>query len=170
MTGTFLRLILLLTVSTASHAAVTTVAWYRLGDNDPGAAPGIAVSGFTSNLTGIHNLLPFGAPRYTDHYAAAAAAQVGSRLAINFNGTSQYLSNGIVSSAVDNFGLEAWVKPDATSGGKPHDRLQWQPRRPWLGLDPPCRDGVSGQFGRHDGFCSGPRRRRRLGASGAGAG
>ena len=110
-------MVLLLTFSTASQAAVTNVAWYRLGEDDPGAASGVAVTGFTTNLTGIQNLIPFGGPRYTNRFAPAAASQVGSRLSINFNGTSQYLSNAIVSTAVDNFGLEVWVKPNATDSG-----------------------------------------------------
>ena len=112
-----LCLAVLLSFSAAASAAVTNVAWYRLGENDPGAAPGVVVSGTTTDLIGLRNLIPFGGPRYTNRFATAAASQVGSSLSVNFNGTSQYLSNAIVSSAVNNFGVEAWVKPNATENG-----------------------------------------------------
>ena len=117
VSGRGLYLALSLAFSAVSHAAVTNVAWYRLGENDPGAASGVVVSGFTTNLIGSQNLIPFGSPRYTNRFATTAASQVGSSLSVNFNGTSQYLSNAIISSAVDNFGLEVWVKPNATDSG-----------------------------------------------------
>ena len=117
MRKTCLHFVLLLTFLATSHAAVTNVAWYRLGENDPGAASGVIVTGSTTNLMGFQNLIPFGGPRYTNRFAIVAASQVGSRLSVNFNGTSQYLSNAVVSTAINNFCVEAWVKPNATENG-----------------------------------------------------
>jgi microcystin-dependent protein len=117
MRKTCLHFVLLLTFLATSHAAVTNVAWYRLGENDPGAASGVVVTGSTTNLMGFQNLMAFGGPRYTNRFATAAASQVGSRLSVNFNGTSQYLSNAVISTVVNNFGVEAWVKPNATENG-----------------------------------------------------
>jgi len=101
----------------ASPAAVTNVVWYRLGERDAGAASGVIVTGSTTDLMGVRHLTPYGNPRYTNRFAAAAASQVGSSLSVNFNGTSQYLSNAVVSTATNNFGLEVWVKPNAIAAG-----------------------------------------------------
>ncbi len=98
------------------HATVTNVAWYRLGENDPGAANGLAVTN-TTDLMGFENLKQFGSPLYTNSVSTSASNNVGSSLAVQFNGTSQYLSNGVVSTAVDNFGIEAWAKPNTTNAG-----------------------------------------------------
>ncbi len=104
-------------LATSAHATVTNVAWYRLGENDPGAANGLAVTNTTTDLVGVNHLKQFGSPRYTNAVSTGAANQVGSSLALHFNGTSQYLSNAVVSPAVNNFGIEAWVKPNTTNAG-----------------------------------------------------
>jgi len=101
----------------AAPAAVTNVVWYRLGESDAGAASGVIVSGSTTDLLGVRHLTPYSNPRYTNRFATAVASQVGSSLSVNFNGTSQYLSNAVVSTATNNFGLEVWVKPNATDAG-----------------------------------------------------
>ena len=102
------------------HATVTNVVWYRLGENDPGAANGVAVTNTTADLTGFESLKQYGNPIYSNAISSEAASHVGSSLAVQLNGTSQYLSNAVVSTAVDNFGIEAWVKPDTTVGGAVH--------------------------------------------------
>lgn len=101
---------------TTVHATVTNVVWYRLGENDPGAANGQAATNAT-DLMGFENLKQFGSPLYTNAVSPGASNNIGSSLAMQFNGSSQYLSNGVVSTAVDNFGIEAWVKPDTTVNG-----------------------------------------------------
>jgi hypothetical protein len=106
----------ILALATTAHATVTNVAWYRLGENDPGAASGLAVTSATTDAVGANHLRQFGGPLYTDAISADAAFGVGSSLAVQFNGASQYLSNGLVSTAINNFGIEAWVKPNSTSG------------------------------------------------------
>jgi hypothetical protein len=109
-------LALLTTLTTRAPAAVTNVAWYRLGENDPGAASGLGVTSATTDRVGANHLRPFGGPLYTGAVSADAASRLGSTLAVQFNGASQFLSNALVSAARDNFGLEAWVKPNSTSG------------------------------------------------------
>jgi len=104
-------------LATDALATVTNVAWYRLGENDPGGRSGNAVTNTTTDLISSNHLKQFGSPLYSSSVSAAAANQLKSSLAINFNGTSQYLSNAVVSTAIDNFGMEAWVKPNATAGG-----------------------------------------------------
>ena len=107
-----------LVVAFAAHlqAVVTNVAWYRLGENDPGATSSGAVTN-TVDLIDLKNLKPYNGPLYASAVSASAMNRVGSSFAVNFNGTSQYLSNAVVSIAVNNFGMEAWVRPNATALG-----------------------------------------------------
>jgi hypothetical protein len=114
--GCISPLILAAVLAPPTRASVTNVVWYRLGENDPGAASGLAATNATDVL-GVENLFQFGSPHYTNGISTAASNNVGSFLAVQFNGTNQYFSNSPVSLAVDNFGIEAWVKPDTTAGG-----------------------------------------------------
>jgi len=91
------------------------VAWYRLGENDPGAASGVAVTNTTADFAGAKHLKQFGSPLYTSAVSPDAATQVASSLGVQLDGSGQYLSNAIVTTAVDNFGIEAWVKPTTVS-------------------------------------------------------
>src|SRR5436190_5285232 len=105
-------LLYIVVLAASAHATVTNIAWYRLGENDPGAASGVAVSTRTIDLAGGRDLPQFGSPLYTNAVSTLASNHVGSSLGVQFNGTTQWLlTNGIVSSAVNNFGIEAWVKP-----------------------------------------------------------
>ncbi len=96
---------------TSTRATITNIVWYRLGENDPGAAPGLTVT-HTIDLIGLENLNPLGTPVYTNDVSTSASNNVGSSLAVQFNGSGQILSNGVVSTATANFGIEAWVKPN----------------------------------------------------------
>jgi len=109
-------LLLLTALLPCARATVTNVAWYRLGENDPGATSGLAVTGTTTDLVGANHLRQFGGPLYTSAVSADAASRLGSSLAVQFNGASQFLSNALVSTAANNFGIEAWVKPNGTDG------------------------------------------------------
>lgn len=112
-----LSLGIVLTAISPLRAAVTSVAWYRLGENDPGAKSGLAVANPTTDLMGVRHLQTFGSPLYTNAVSTSASERIGSSLSVHFNGGNQYLSNAVVSTAVDNFGIEAWVKPNTTSFG-----------------------------------------------------
>ena len=107
----------LVAIKGTARAGVTNVAWYRLGENDPGAASGLAVTNTTTDFIGSNHLKQYGSPLYTDDVSAGASSGAGSVLAVNFNGSDQYLSNAVVSTAVNNFGIEAWVKPNNINAG-----------------------------------------------------
>jgi hypothetical protein len=87
-----------------------------MGENDPGAAPGVSVTN-TVDIAGTNNLRFRGPARYTNDVAAIAASRTGSSFAINFT-NGAYATNAVVSTATDNFGIECWVKPTQTSSNQ----------------------------------------------------
>src|SRR5690349_11325966 len=82
----------------ASRAAVTNVAWYRLGENDPGAAHGLTP---TNSIDLVSNrVLTFsGGPLYDNGIASSAALHAGSSLGVRFSGTN-WGTNAVVSTLV----------------------------------------------------------------------
>lgn len=94
-------------------AATTTLDLYRLGENDPGAASGNTGNATTIDAVGPNNLAQTGAPTYTNDTIAYQ-----STLAMKFDGTDllpqRYSLGSNVSSALDNFGIEALVRADVT--------------------------------------------------------
>ena len=110
-------LALVVALVTSAHAAVTNVAWYRLGENDPGAVSGPVVNSATIDFVGGKNLRRFGSPRYTNAVSRAAADRLGSTLAVLFNGANQFYSNAVITTARNNFGIEAWVQPATATPG-----------------------------------------------------
>src|SRR5437899_1963704 len=105
-----------LALATRSHATVTNAAWYRLGENDPGAASGQIVNSTTMDFVGTNHLKRFGSPRYTNA-VSTDAAKLGSTLAVRFDGVSQFYSNAVVTTARNNFGIEAWARILTTNQG-----------------------------------------------------
>lgn len=103
--------------SSTIQAAVTTLAWYRLGEADVGAQSGQPVNSPTQESNGSNPLLPFNGPHYMTNVASTAMFAVDSSVEVNFDGFSQFLSNAVVSTAIDNFGLEAWVRPGLVGPG-----------------------------------------------------
>jgi hypothetical protein len=99
-----------------AQATVTNIVWYRLGENDPGAAPGITVTNAV-NFVGGHNLTFAGAATYSSDVSTSAVAHTGSSLSVDMM-NSAFATNTIVSTLVTNFGMEAWVKPASTAGGQ----------------------------------------------------
>lgn len=95
----------------SSRATITVVSYWRLGENDPGAAPGVTATN-TVDSAGTNNLAFVGSARYANDVAASAAIHTGSSLSINFT-NGAYATNAIVSAAINNFGIECWVKPTA---------------------------------------------------------
>ncbi|HEV2454382.1 MAG TPA: FG-GAP-like repeat-containing protein [Verrucomicrobiae bacterium] len=93
------------------HATVTVVDYWRLGENDPGAVAG-AVATNTTDSVGSKPLAIQGNARYAND---VPAGNPGSLLSINFT-NSAYATNSIISTAVNNFGIECWVKPTAMGG------------------------------------------------------
>jgi hypothetical protein len=98
-----------------AHAQVTPTNWYRMAESDgttvavqPLAATIDMIGGKTSTLTGALVQTDIG---------ATAISSVGSSRSLVFTGSSGDGGNSpLLSTVVDNFGLEAWVKPLGTSG------------------------------------------------------
>lgn len=97
----------------AAHAVVTTVAQYRLGENDPGAANGAPGANPTVAAVGGVNLPRFGNPVYSN-----SVPDVASSLSMLFNGTdARYVAGSVLTTASDNFGIEAWVRSTGSTTG-----------------------------------------------------
>src|SRR5436190_9918378 len=112
-------LLLLVFFATCARATVTNIAWYRLGENDPGAAAGQVVNSTTKDVIGSNDLKAFGSPVYSGSLAADART-LGSTLAVAFNGVNggnQFYSNAVATTARNNFGIEAWARIATTNAG-----------------------------------------------------
>ncbi len=108
---------ILLLGTVGASASVTTVAWYRLGDDDSGAASGHVVNAGTADLMGVDPLRRYGSPVYTSAVPSRAASVLGSSLSVVFNGVNQFYSNVPVTLARNNFGIEAWVASVSGTAG-----------------------------------------------------
>jgi DNA-binding beta-propeller fold protein YncE len=112
-----LVLVLNLVFAPGASGAITVVSYWRIGEFDPGASPGVAATGPTDTAIGAHNLKAVGQAYYSNNVAVAALAHVSSSLSLNF-ASGAFASNSIVSTATDNFGIEAWVKPTSVNAGQ----------------------------------------------------
>ncbi len=117
--------------SAPARADVTTIAYYRLGEDDTGAHPGEPTQPVTRDHTGVFDLTRQGSQTtnsgsYSSDVAAAAALHTGSSLSMRFvntttSDTSFYLYPGDpITPATDNFGIEAWVKTSTLFPSDPH--------------------------------------------------
>ncbi len=100
--------------------SITNVLYYRLGENDQGAAVGQLplvtrnVAG-TTNMNVLHASGALGAS-YSADVSAVAEQRAGSALSLDVNaGFARTTVDG--PSLTDNFGLEVWAKPSGLSGG-----------------------------------------------------
>ena len=98
-----------LALAPSARATVTPVSWWRLGENDPGAANGATAATTTNLLGGVMKLI--GGPDYTTNVSSAAAGDVGSTLALNLPGNNSYGTNAHFAALTNNFGIELWVNP-----------------------------------------------------------
>jgi hypothetical protein len=99
----------------------TPLAYWRLGEEDTGAANGQPTI-TTSNRLNVP--LKFNSSAtYTAAVSPIAAGWLGSRLGLGFT-TGTYGTNGLITSLdgstalTDNFGIELWVKPQTLSGNQ----------------------------------------------------
>lgn len=90
----------------AAQAVVTTQSLYRLGEADTGAAAGSPGAASTLPSVGSVALNRVGNPVYS----AQTPAGIGSSLSMSFNGTTDRYGGAVISTATDNFGIEAWVR------------------------------------------------------------
>jgi hypothetical protein len=93
---------------------VTTVSYWRMGENDPGAFTG-GTSTSTKDLIGGRDMTLIGSPIYTADFSAEASARVDSIRSLWFF-PGDYGTNALIPSLTDNFGLELWVKPGTLTG------------------------------------------------------
>jgi hypothetical protein len=100
--------------------AITVFNYWRMGENDPGAAAG----GFCTNAVdgiGVYPLTntPYlsAYPVYTNDVSPVAATTTGSRLALRFDG-NQYATGTLLTGMSSGFVLELWAKADNTTGSK----------------------------------------------------
>ena len=105
-----------LILSPHAYGAITVIDYYRLGEADAGAANGATVNATTADSVGTKPLSRIGSPTYTNAVSADAALHTASQLGVSFNGSGQGLSNSVLSTVTDNFGIEAWVRPNTASG------------------------------------------------------
>lgn len=101
---------LILLVPLGAFAQLTPVAFYHLGESDPGAVPGGPGADPTLDSAGAFDLPKVNLPTY------ALAPSPISSLAMEFAGADGYRNAAIVSTATDNFGLEAWAYTTTTAG------------------------------------------------------
>ncbi len=92
------------------------VSYYPLGEIEPGVASGVVITNVFDSV-GTNPLTMVGSPVWTNHVSAEAAARTDSAWSAFFVG-GQYGTNGILSTATDNFGIEAWVKATSTNGNE----------------------------------------------------
>ena len=93
-------------------SAIINFAYWHMGENDVSAANGVTNTVTTNLLGGVLSLQSNAV--YTSSVAGPAAARAGSSLALQFT-TGRYATNAAAFPITDNFGLELWVKPDATN-------------------------------------------------------
>lgn len=88
-----------------SAPAAVLLGQYHLGESDPGAAAGLAGQSTTTDSSGNgSHLTKTGTATYSNSTAP------GSTLAMTFSGGYYSLGN-VLTTAVDNFALQAWVFP-----------------------------------------------------------
>lgn len=94
--------------------AINVIAQYSLGEADSGAANNAVVASGTTPTIGATTLAVIGAPRYS---IAPAPQPRPSRLSVQLNGsTDGFRAPAVLSTATDNFGVEAWVRTSSTAG------------------------------------------------------
>ncbi len=100
------------------HATVTTVSYWRGGENDSGAGVGGSCSSTTDVIGG--RTLQFSTSVFWDsmNVSASAAARVGSTLCLRSYGFESAGTNAVLPSLTDNFGLELWVNPSTLPGNQ----------------------------------------------------
>ena len=106
--------------ASGSRAATTTLADYRLGEDDPGATASMLGQDPTiDHGPGKLNLSRFGSPQYSGDVAPSALNPSGSTLSMLFSSKTldAYYRLAPVTTLTDNVGIEAWVKSGSTGSG-----------------------------------------------------
>ena len=113
-----LTLALLPGFTPAGRATITALNYWRQGENDPGAHPGVVASATTDSV-GTNPLTMVGSSLYSGNIATAAATATGSSLDTSFFANGVYgIGTLIPATLLNNFGVELWVNPASTSGSQ----------------------------------------------------
>src|SRR5262245_23198603 len=104
---TLIALIAALLAAPGVRAAITVNNYWRMGENDPGASTGGSASNTVDNVGGT-TLFLSGNPLWQPVVASSASTNTGSGTCIDFSTNGTYGTNAVISSIVDNFGLELW--------------------------------------------------------------
>ncbi|MCX6923869.1 MAG: hypothetical protein NT154_11785 [Verrucomicrobia bacterium] len=107
--------VVVVTVLPAGSNTLTPVAYYRLGENDPGAVAGQTVGATTIDIVHGVNLAVVGTPPV---YATNTGVS-GSRLCVDMAGGGFANHTGFALNA--NWGVEAWVKAASTTPSRSTD-------------------------------------------------
>jgi len=89
-----------------AYGTIVTVAEYRFGDSDPGAVAGNAVNATTVDSSGNGNTMNLA--------GSATYVTTPSGLGISLNGSSAGFSRAVVSTLLDDFGMEVLVSSNNT--------------------------------------------------------
>src|SRR5579863_7231125 len=112
----FLAPLVLLTFATSAHAVVNVLDYWRLGENDPGAANGAQATNFVDVVAG--NDMPVtGSATYSSDVSAQASSHVFGALSAAFSNGAQAATFSVSDETVD-FGIEAWIKPASVTTGQ----------------------------------------------------
>src|SRR6266576_1410345 len=100
----------------SGHAAITVADYWRMGEGE--GVNGTAIS-TTADIVGGKTLTLPGGPICKSAVSSAASSNVGSTLGLDFFTSGVYGTySSVISSAVNNFGIEFWVKPADPTGNK----------------------------------------------------
>ncbi len=110
LVGALSGLCLLLPLATTAQAAVTGLRHLHFGDADPGSVPG-GVATTSKDSATAHPVTTMGSPLYTGE-----GANPFSDRSILFDGATQGATTPSPDPLPADFGVEAWVKPEATGG------------------------------------------------------
>jgi hypothetical protein len=98
------------------QAAINVVDYWHLGENDPGAVAGAAMSN-SLDIVGGHTLTNSGALTYSTNVSASASVATGSYLGLQFTNNA-FATSAAIPGLTTNFGVELWVNPATASGAQ----------------------------------------------------
>jgi hypothetical protein len=138
-----------------AQANIIAVGYYHLGEADPGAVVGGAMSTLKDSSMNARDLTG-GTATYSSDVAASAAAATGSTMSLAYAGTNGAgtMNSPPLTYATDNFGIEGWFKRGADATDWEVMAFNGDPGKRGWGLY--CREGqVYGLYGALDWAPSG---------------
>ncbi len=99
-----------------ADATITVIDEWRMGESDATAVPGGAAT-TSLDCIGTNNLQFHGATIYSSDVGNRTFSRLASTLCVNFTNNAYAIRSNVVSTLTDNFGIEAWVEPIASTDG-----------------------------------------------------